>query len=128
MASAAATPSQGRTRTLWVLRVLAAFIFLPAAALKLAGFPMLVHFFDLVGVGQWLRYVAALVEIVGGIAVLMPRYSWQGAALLLLLDVGALIAQVAKIHFDWIHVVVIGAILVALVLQDRWARRSTTST
>ena len=123
MAHAAATPSQGRTTTLWVLRILAAFIFLPAAALKLAGFPMLVHFFDLAGAGQWLRYVAALIEIVGGIAVLMPRYSWQGAALLLLLDIGALIAQVTRIHFDWVHVVVIGAILATLVLQDRWAPR-----
>ena len=127
MARAETLPGQ-RPRTLWALRVLAAFIFLPAAALKLVGYPMLVHFFDLAGLGQWLRYVAAFVEIVGGVAVLMPRYSKSGAALLLLLDAGALVAQVVRIHFDWIHVVIIGGILVALVLQDRWARRPHSAT
>ncbi len=121
MSLAVTSPTRVRPTMLWVLRVLAAFIFLPAAALKLAGDPMLVHFFDLVGTGQWLRYLAALVEIVGGVAVLVPRYSRQGAALLLMLDIGALVAQVTRIHFDWIHVVVIGGLLVALVLQDRWA-------
>ena len=124
MSQAATVPTGRRTTVLWVLRIFAAFIFLPAALLKLIGYPMLVHFFDLAGVGQWLRYVAALVEIVGGIAVLMPRYSRAGAALLLLLDVGALVFQVARIHFDWFHPVLIGALLVALVLQDRWAARS----
>ncbi len=118
-----AAPSQGWTMTLWVLRVLAAFIFLAAAAMKLLAQPMMVAEFQKVGLGQWFRYAVGLIELVGGVAVLAPRTTWIGASLLLLVDLGAFFAQVTTLHMDWIHTIVIGGILVAIIyLSHRWAR------
>ncbi|WP_428392292.1 DoxX family protein [Lichenicoccus sp.] len=106
-----------------MLRVLAAFIFLAAAAMKLLAQPMMVAEFQKVGLGQWFRYAVGLIELVGGVAVLAPRTTWIGASLLLLVDLGAFFAQVTTLHMDWIHTIVIGGILVAIIyLSHRWAR------
>ncbi len=96
---------------LWVLRVLLAAAFLAAAYMKLTGNPMMVAEFETVGLGQWFRYVTGLLELAGGIAILIPATSILGAALLLCIDIGAFVAQIAVIHQDWIHCIVIGALL-----------------
>jgi uncharacterized membrane protein YphA (DoxX/SURF4 family) len=106
---------------LWVLRCLAAAIFLSAGVMKLIGAPMLVAEFDLVGLGQWFRYFTGAVEIAGGVLVLIPSVSWLGAIVLLAVDGGALVAQITAIHMDWVHTVVIGAILGALLYLQRRA-------
>ena len=54
-------------------------------------------------------------ELVGGVGVLVPAFSGLGALLLLAVDVGAFFAQVRFLHADWIHPIVIGAILAALI-------------
>ena len=106
---------------LWVLRVLLAALFLFAAYMKLSGNPMMVAEFDTVGLGQWFRYVTGILELVGAVALLVPKTSLNGAALLLCVDAGAFVAQVAVIHQDWVHTIVIGALLGAVV----WLNRST---
>ena len=63
--------------------------------------------------------VTGLLEIVGAIALLTPALSGLGALLLLIVDVGAFFAQVLFLHGDWIHTIVIGAILAALVYLQR---------
>jgi hypothetical protein len=75
----------------------------------------MVEGFALLPVGQWFRYVVGLMEVVGGVAVLVPAFSGLGALLLLVVDVGAFFAQILFLHEDWIHTIVIGAILAALV-------------
>ena len=104
---------------IWVLRLLMATLFLFAAYMKLSSQPMMVEEFGVVGLGQWFRYLTGAVELVGGIAVLIPIVSGFAALLLLGVDLGALVAQVTLIHQDWIHTIVIGAILVALVYLQR---------
>lgn len=113
------TPTPVARISIWVLRVLMAALFLFAAAMKLTGQPAMVAEFDTVGLGQWFRYVTGLMELVGGVLVLIPRRSVLGAGLLLMVDAGAFVAQVAVLHMDWIHTVVIGALLVALILMQR---------
>lgn len=100
---------------LWVLRVAVAALFLFAGFSKLTGQPMMIDTFDKVGVGQWFRYVTGLLEVGGGIAVLIPAASVWAACLLLLVDVGAFVAQVAVLHEDWIHTIVIGVVLAAVI-------------
>jgi hypothetical protein len=73
--------------------------------------------------GQALRYFTGLLEVIGGVAVLIPSISGLGAVLLLIVDVGAFVAQVVFLHGDWIHPIVIGAILVALIYLQRDAIR-----
>jgi putative oxidoreductase len=79
--SAAATGRWGRIG-LWTLQILAAAAFIMAGSFKLAGNPMMVGLFDQIGIGQWFRYVTGTVEIVGGLALLVPASAAFGGALL----------------------------------------------
>ena len=107
------------TITIWVLRIVVAALFLFAAVLKLAGAQMEVDAFNIVGLGQWFRYVTGILEVIGGVAVLVPAVSAFGAVLLLIVDIGAFIAQITRLHMDWIHTIVIGAVLVVLIYLQR---------
>ena len=88
-----ANSGKGRTVGLWVLRVLLGAAFLAAGGAKLAGVPAMVELFQKVGVGQWFRIVTGLLEVGGGILLLIPRLTFYGAALLLLVMVGAVTAH-----------------------------------
>ncbi len=114
----------GKTITLWVLRILSAGIFISAAFMKLSGQQQMIDEFAIIGLGQGFRYLTGILELVGGIAVLVPRFSPLGALLLLAVDAGAFVAQVAILHMDWIHTIVIGAILVAVIALQRPALKA----
>ena len=122
MATTIDAPSRGMMITLWVLRVLMAALFLFAAFAKLTSQPQIVEGFALLPVGQWFRYIVGLMELVGGVAVLVPAVSGLGALLLLVVDVGAFFARSCSAQ-DWIPRLVIGAILVALIYLQRGSIR-----
>lgn len=119
MSETGAVQSRAMIVTIWVLRVVLAALFLAVGVLKLVGIEMEVQVFDAVGLGQWLRYATGLAEVVGGIMLLVPSVSAFGALILLAVDIGALWAQVTILHQDWIHVVVIGALLLWLIYVQR---------
>ena len=81
--------NSGKVRliTLWILSGLVALAFLAGAA-------AMVELFDKVGRGQWFRYFTGLLEVAGGIGLLIPRYAFYAAGLLGLVMVGAIIAHV----------------------------------
>jgi uncharacterized membrane protein YphA (DoxX/SURF4 family) len=108
---------------LWVFRALIAALFLFAGFMKLSGQPMMVAEFDQIGLGQWFRYVTGTIELIGGIAVLVPTVSALAALVLLCVDIGAFIAQVAVLHMDWIHTIVIGLAIAALAYVQRESLR-----
>ena len=89
------TPRKGRLITLWTLSGLVAIAFIGAGGAKLAGVPVMVEMFDKVGLGQWFRYFTGLLEVAGGIGLLIPRYAFYAAGLLAIVMVGAIIAHVA---------------------------------
>ena len=121
-----ATLSQPRSANIavWILRVVVAALFLFAGVMKLSGQPMMVEEFDTVGLGQWFRYFTGAVEVVGAVVTLIPSVSVLGAVLLLAVDAGAFVAQVAAIHMDWIHTIVIGAVIAALIYLQRDALKA----
>ncbi|CAB3707045.1 hypothetical protein LMG24238_03957 [Paraburkholderia sediminicola] len=82
MKTTSQTRSRGKTITLWTLQILVAAAFIGAGSAKLASAPMMVQIFDHIGVGQWFRYVTGIVEVVGGIMVLIPRSAPFGGVLL----------------------------------------------
>jgi putative oxidoreductase len=123
MAAATDVPSRTMPIVLWVLRVLMAALFLFAAFAKLTSMQIEVDAFAMLPVGQWFRYLVGLLELAGGICVLIPTISGLGAIVLLVVDVGAFFAQILFLHQDWIHPIVIGAILVALIYLQRDAIR-----
>jgi putative oxidoreductase len=106
---------------IWVLQVLAAAAFISAGGAKLAGVPMMVEIFDKVGVGQWFRYVTGTIEIVAGIALLIPALAAFGAVML----VGTMAGAVAT------HLFIIGGnpvpaiVLLAITAIIAWFRRGT---
>jgi putative oxidoreductase len=124
MTSAVLPASRGKTIVLWILRILMAALFLFASYMKLSGNPMMVDEFNTIGLGQWFRYLTGALELAGGVAILVPSVSVVAAVVLLAVDVGAFITQIAVLHGDWIHTVVIGAILGAVVYlqRDRFGR------
>ena len=112
------------TITSWVLRLLAAVAFLSAGGAKLAGVPMMVGIFDQIGFGQWFRIFTGAVEVIGGIAILVPATVAFGAVLLAATMVGAVLT----------HLVLIGGsplpalVLFAITATVAWLHRRTLST
>ena len=82
-------------RIVWTVRVLLALAFGAAGAAKLAGATLMVQIFDLIGIGQWFRYVTGMVELAGAILLLVPA----AAGLLLCVTMAFAVAT---------HVLVIG--------------------
>jgi putative oxidoreductase len=119
MTTATLPASRGKTIALWSLRILMAALFLFAAVMKLSGQPMMVDEFNTIGIGQWFRLLTGALEAAGAIAILLPSVSVFGAILLLAVDAGAFVAQIAVLHVDWIHVVVIGALLATVIYLQR---------
>ena len=69
-------------RILWTVRVLLAMAFGAAGAAKLAGAAPMVQIFDLIGIGQWFRYVTGIVEVTGAVLLLVPATGFFGGLLL----------------------------------------------
>jgi uncharacterized membrane protein YphA (DoxX/SURF4 family) len=104
----------------WVLAILLGLEFLAAGALKLSGNPAMVDMFNVVGLGQWFRYFTGVLEIIGGVGILIPRLSRPAALLLAVIMLGAVIAQLTRIHQGaWIPAVMLFlALVVARVRRD----------
>ncbi|EJC82354.1 DoxX protein [Rhizobium leguminosarum bv. trifolii WSM2297] len=66
----------------WVLRLLAAAVFLAAGGAKLAGAQMMVDGFNQIGIGQWFRVMTGVVEVAGGIALVVPATAAFGGLML----------------------------------------------
>ncbi|WFU07236.1 DoxX family protein (plasmid) [Rhizobium sp. CB3171] len=111
--------AKAKTIAIWIMRIVLGLAFIAFAVMKLSGQPEMVAEFELVGLGQWFRHFTGILELIGGIALLVPRTSIMAALLLLAVDVGAFIAQVTVLHIDWIHTVVLGAIIVLLIYLQR---------
>jgi uncharacterized membrane protein YphA (DoxX/SURF4 family) len=89
-----AASGKGRLITLWTLSGIVALAFIGAGGAKLVGAAAMVELFDKVGLGQWFRYVTGLLEVMGAIGLLIPRYAFYAAALLAMVMVGAIVAHV----------------------------------
>ncbi|MGQ0716953.1 MAG: DoxX family protein [Pseudonocardiales bacterium] len=61
--------------------------------MKLVGAQPMVELFNEIGIGQWFRYLTGGLEIVGAVALLIPRLVAHGALLLAGVMVGAVITD-----------------------------------
>src|SRR5919197_4328633 len=64
----------------WLPRVAVALVFLSVGSSKFLD-PMWVRLFGEIGLGQWFRYVTGVMQIAGGVLVLIPRTSLVGIVL-----------------------------------------------
>ena len=69
-------------------------VFIYTSFTKFSGSAASVQTFDDIGVGQWLRYVTAGLELAGAIGLLIPKLTGLAAACLTALLVGAVLSQV----------------------------------
>ena len=105
---------------LWALQIFSAAMFLFAGVSKLAGVPMMVQMFGVIGIGQWFRYVTGTIEVVSAVLLLIPSIASYGAAALAVTMIGAIIT----------HLFIVGGnpamavVLLASTATIAWARRS----
>jgi uncharacterized membrane protein YphA (DoxX/SURF4 family) len=103
----------------WVIQILLAAAFLAAAGAKLAGVPMMVAVFGQIGLGQWFRYVTAIVEILGAIALLTPGFAALGGVWLGFTMFVAILTHLFVLHSNPGGAVVLFALCAVLI----WLRR-----
>jgi putative oxidoreductase len=70
--------------TAWSLQILAALFFLGAGIAKLTGNEEMVAEFTRMGLGQWFRYLAGILDVTGALLLLQQRtvFVFSGGALL----------------------------------------------
>lgn len=86
------------TIALWTVQVLLALMFFMAGGHKVTGDPQMMGLFDVIGIGQWFRYVTGILEIGGGILLFVPRVQAVGAALLSAVMLGAVTTHLFVLH------------------------------
>jgi len=122
------TPAVPRGRValvaLWITQVAVAGMFLFVGSLKLIGAPELVALFDAIGVGQWLRYVTGSIEVVSGLALLVPSLAPFGALLLAPTMIGAIITHLFVVGGSAAPatVLLIGSLAIVWGRRDQLAR------
>jgi hypothetical protein len=104
---------------LWLTQVALALMFLMAGGSKLAGVPAMVSLFDAVGLGQWFRYVTGSIEVISGIALLVPSAAIFGAMLLIPTMLGAIVVNVFIVPASPVPPL----LLLLLAAAVAWARR-----
>ena len=104
---------------LWTLQILSAAMFLMAGVSKLAGAAAMVQTFDVIGVGQWFRYLTGAIEVVGGVLLLIPSAASYGASVLAMTMVGAIITHLFIIGGS----PVVPILLLASTTTIAWFRR-----
>jgi putative oxidoreductase len=95
----AATRSRTMNRTLWTVQVVMSLFFVVGSAgPKLFGESYAVQTFHHIGAGTWFRYAIGIIELCGGIGLLIPRLAGLASLGLALLMVGAVTTQVTVLH------------------------------
>jgi uncharacterized membrane protein YphA (DoxX/SURF4 family) len=103
------------------VQALLAAQFVMASLPKLSGDAVMIELFDVVGVGQWLRFVVGALELAGAIGLLVPRLCGLAALGLSCLMVGATLTNVVVLGAS--PAIPLGYLLVAAVIV--WFRRTS---
>ncbi|MFI2478416.1 DoxX family protein [Nocardia xishanensis] len=79
--TAATRPGAIRNRILWTVQILLGLFFVIASGIpKFVGQEDAVRIFDAIGFGDWFMYFTGLVEVAGGIGLLIRRLAGAAAA------------------------------------------------
>jgi uncharacterized membrane protein YphA (DoxX/SURF4 family) len=79
-----ASETAGKVRLIftWILRVFLGLLFLAIGIEKLTGTMGTVPFFAAIGWGQWFRYASGVLDTVGALLILAPRWTSYGALII----------------------------------------------
>ncbi|OGX92116.1 DoxX family protein [Hymenobacter coccineus] len=81
----------------WVLQVLLGLAFIASGVHKFMDLPGTVSMFSSMGLPGALAYVVAGAEVLGGIGLLIPRFTRLAAAGLVIIMIGAVVMHATKI-------------------------------
>ena len=124
--ASAADPGTVRNRILWTVQILLGVFFIVASGLpKLMGEATAVHAFQQIGLGQWLRYLAGLAEVSGGIGLLVPRLTAAAGVGLSITTVLAACTQAFLLHAP--VMAIFPLVLAAIFAVIAWQRRGNFS-
>lgn len=101
--------------------LLAAFLLIASALPKFAGQADAVETFELIGWGQWFRYVTGVVEAAGAVALVIPRLAGLAATALIGLMTGAVLTQILVLEPAWALLPAAFAAVLAVIAWDRRA-------
>ncbi len=103
-----------KTIVAWSLRVSLCGVFGAAAFSQFTGDAQYISEFAKVGLGDWLRYAVATLEVVAIVLTMVPRTTLWGVSIFLFVTAGAFVAQLTVLHVGWYHCVILGVGLGAL--------------
>ncbi len=106
-----------KNAALWALKVVLAAVFLLFGIQKLLGGTTWVQLFAMAGYPEWFRTVVGIIEVVGGIALLIPGLAAYAAIALAVVMFGATFTQLVS-GGGWDALASL-ALLVALVVVAR---------
>ena len=98
----------------WLLRIVAALLFISVGANKFEAHTMWVELFDKIGFGQWFRYFTGALQVLGGVLILIPRTFPLGILLVACTMAGAMAAWIFLLGSP-LSAVIPGALLGGLV-------------
>jgi uncharacterized membrane protein YphA (DoxX/SURF4 family) len=110
-------PNRVGALTTWLPRIAVALAFIGIGFGKFSD-PFWVRFFARVGLGQWFRYFTGIIEVGGGILVVIPRLTLVGTALLACTMLGA---TVVWLTFGSPGNAAIPAVVFALLVAMGWS-------
>jgi putative oxidoreductase len=107
-----------RNLALWALQIGLALMFLKAGIPKLAGNPMMVQLFGVIGLGQWFRYLTGSLEVAGAIGLLVPGLAGYAGLVLAVVMSGAVVTHLAVLGSS----PVLPLVLLVVSLLIAWGR------
>lgn len=123
----AAKPTRRRAVNvvLWVAQIALAAFFVAVSTPKLLGDSSVVAEFDVIGFGQWFRYLTGACELAGAIGLLIPRLSGLAATGLVGVMIGATLTNLFLLPGmqSTAAVTILLGVVFAVVA---WARRDRT--
>lgn len=81
----------------WSIRIIPALILWQTLYFKFNGAEESIYIFTTMGLEPWGRYLTGITELIAGVALLIPRYSWIGAVLAAGIMTGAIFSHLTTL-------------------------------
>ncbi len=101
------------------IKILVGLAFLVAGLAKLAGVETMVDTFEIVGLGQWFRYITGLIEISAAVLLFVPGVQILGAGLLVCTMIGAVIAHLTVLGPSPVPALILGLLSSVILFSHR---------
>jgi hypothetical protein len=85
---------------LWALQILTALILFQTLFFKFSASPESIYIFSKLGVEPYGRIGSGIIELIAGMLLLTPKYSWLGALITAGVMVGAIVAHLTVLGIE----------------------------